>query len=67
LICDLATVERLESFAKVIKGRLDELQVSTRREETCRRAFVLWLEASRPEGRELEFWLRAEREWTGHD
>ncbi|WP_309500922.1 MULTISPECIES: DUF2934 domain-containing protein [Bradyrhizobium] len=67
LICDVATVERLESFAKVIKGRLDELQVSIQREETCSRAFVLWLEAGRPEGRDLEFWLRAEREWTGND
>lgn len=33
-------------------------------DEACvrRRAFDLWLEAGRPEGRELEFWLRAERE-----
>src|SRR4051812_10349833 len=34
-------------------------------EQIRRRAHELWEEAGRPEGRELEFWHRAERELQG--
>lgn len=34
------------------------------REKTSRRAFELWQSADRPEGRVLEFWLRAEQPGT---
>jgi hypothetical protein len=61
-IGDQATVENLETFAKEIKGKLDELQAAALYEETRRRAFELWLEAGQPEGRDLEFWLHAEQE-----
>lgn len=61
LISDQATVERLETFANEIKGKLDELQAAAVREDTRRRAFVLWQEAGRPDGHDLEFWLRAEQ------
>jgi hypothetical protein len=61
-IGDRTTVENLESFAKEIKGKLDELRAAALHEEIRRRAFGLWQEAGRPEGRDLEFWLRAEQE-----
>ena len=59
LIGDPATVARLESFAREIRGRLDELRAITLHDETSRRAFELWHEAGRPEGRDLDFWLQA--------
>jgi Protein of unknown function (DUF2934) len=62
LIGDEATVERLEHFANEIKRKLDELRAASLRDETHRRAHELWQEAGRPEGRDLEFWLRAEWE-----
>lgn len=61
-IGDRTTVKNLESFAKKIKGKLDELQAVALHEEIRTRAFGLWQEAGRPEGRDLEFWLRAEQE-----
>ncbi|MCK1719914.1 DUF2934 domain-containing protein [Bradyrhizobium sp. 141] len=64
-IGDRTTVRNLESFAKEIKGKLDELQAVALHEEIRRRAFGLWQEAGRPEGRDLEFWLRAEQKHYG--
>jgi Protein of unknown function (DUF2934) len=65
MIGDPATVQRLERFAEEIKAKLDDLQGAVKREATGRRAFELWHEAGRPEGRDLEFWLRAEGEQPG--
>ncbi|WP_247458743.1 DUF2934 domain-containing protein [Bradyrhizobium sp. 153] len=65
MISDQATVNRLATFAKEIKDKLDELQATTLREEIRRRAFEFWQEADRPEGRRSEFWLRAESEQPG--
>ncbi|MDI3567444.1 DUF2934 domain-containing protein [Bradyrhizobium sp. Arg816] len=65
LICDAATVERLQRFAKSIRNRLDELEATALREQTSHRAFELWRESGRPDGRDLEFWLRAESEQAG--
>ncbi|WP_166096493.1 DUF2934 domain-containing protein [Bradyrhizobium barranii] len=62
LISDGATVERLEAFAREISDRLRRLKAASLVEETRRRAYKLWENAGRPEGRDLEFWLRAERE-----
>lgn len=62
LISDGATVERLEAFAREISDRLRRLKAASLVEETRRRAYELWENAGRPEGRELEFWLQAERE-----
>jgi Protein of unknown function (DUF2934) len=55
----------LERFAEEIKAKLDDLQGAVKREATGRRAFELWHKAGRPEGRDLEFWLRAEGEQPG--
>ncbi len=39
-----------------------------RTEEVVRKmAYFNWLEAGRPEKRDLEFWLNAERVWIEHD
>ena len=35
------------------------------REIIRRIAYFHWLGAGRPEGRDLEFWLKAESEWIG--
>jgi hypothetical protein len=65
LIGDRETVERLETFASEIKERLADLRAALGRGKTSRRAYTLWQEAGRPEGRDVEFWLRAESEWPG--
>ncbi|WP_349253710.1 DUF2934 domain-containing protein [Bradyrhizobium sp. CB82] len=67
LIRDAATAEPLQSFAQEIKSKLNELHALILREETRKRAFELWHETGRPEGRDLEFWLRAESEWPAND
>jgi hypothetical protein len=61
----------IEEYAKFIASRNQLLgsagqlsavraSVSDPHEETRRRAYLLWEEAGRPEGRELELWLQAE-------
>ena len=61
-IADQAIVDRLEAFAGEISDRIRRLKAESLREETRRRAHELWQEAGQPVGRDLEFWLRAERE-----
>jgi hypothetical protein len=61
-IGDRETVQRLQEFAREISERLRILRTARLEEETRRRAHQLWEAAGRPEGRDLEFWLRAERE-----
>jgi hypothetical protein len=61
-IGDRETVQRLQEFAREIGERLRILKAARLEEETKRRAHELWEEAGRPEGRDLEFWLGAERE-----
>lgn len=65
LIGDRETVERLETFAREIRERLADLRAAVARGKISRRAHALWQEAGRPEGRDLEFWLRAESEGPG--
>ncbi|QOG16364.1 DUF2934 domain-containing protein [Bradyrhizobium sp. SEMIA] len=68
LIADKETVERLEAFAQDIGDRLRTLQAAAREEAIRKRAYELWLSAGRPGGRDLEFWLSAEREFLqGHN
>jgi hypothetical protein len=57
--------QRLEEFALEIGGRLRRLQAAAREEAIRGRAYDLWQAAGRPEGRDLDFWLRAERELRG--
>ncbi|MGY4431246.1 hypothetical protein ACVWWO_003723 [Bradyrhizobium sp. F1.13.1] len=61
-IGDGETVQRLQEFACQIAERLRILKAGSLEEKTKRRAHELWEAAGRPEGRDLEFWLHAERE-----
>ncbi|WP_439399246.1 DUF2934 domain-containing protein [Bradyrhizobium sp. PMVTL-01] len=65
MIVDEVTIERLRSFAQTIERKLADIQVGLEKQQTRTRAHQLWEEAGRPEGRDLEFWLRAEREIKG--
>lgn len=66
-IADRATVERLNAFAAEISDRLRRLRAASLEAEIKTRSNKLWEDAGRPEGRDLEFWLRAERELTQDD
>jgi len=60
---DQTTVERLKSWATVLRDRLKRiLRERGIKEEIAARARDLWDQNGRPEGRDLEFWLQAERE-----
>lgn len=60
---DLTTMQRLREFADELSARLKNHFASRRqREEIRARARELWEENGRPSGRDLEFWLQAERE-----
>jgi hypothetical protein len=60
---DLTTMQRLREFADELSARLKNYFASRRqREEIRARAQELWEQNGRPGGRDLEFWLRAERE-----
>ena len=60
---DRTTYERIRDFAEDIRQRLQRL-VSRRggQDEIRARARQLWEQAGRPAGRDLDFWLQAERE-----
>ncbi|MGY4623863.1 DUF2934 domain-containing protein [Bradyrhizobium sp. USDA 4486] len=62
LIADRVIVARLEDFAEEIGDRLRRLKAESVEEAIRRRAHELWQGAGQPVGRDLEFWLRAERE-----
>jgi hypothetical protein len=60
---DLTTMQRLREFADELSARLKNYFASRRqREEIRARARQLWEDNGRPAGRDLEFWLQAERE-----
>jgi Protein of unknown function (DUF2934) len=60
---DQTTVERLKSWATVLRDRLKRiLRERGIKEEIAARARDLWDQNGRPEGRDLEFWLQAESE-----
>lgn len=49
-----ATLETLEMTAQELESCTDAVR---------KMAYVIWLEAGQPEGKQLEFWLQAERQW----
>jgi hypothetical protein len=60
---DLTTMQRLREFVDELSARLKNYFASRRRREEIRaRAHELWEENGRPAGRDLDFWLQAERE-----
>jgi predicted RNA-binding Zn ribbon-like protein len=60
---DLTTYQRLKEFAEELRQRLQRRLVARRSTHAIRaRARELWEQHGRPTDRDLEFWLRAERE-----
>jgi hypothetical protein len=59
LVKDETTGHRFRSFAEELKRKLLRMM---RRGQVRARAYELWEQAGRPAGRELEFWLEAERQ-----
>jgi hypothetical protein len=57
-IKDESTVQRLLNFADELRQKLRQM---IRRPQVRARAYGLWEEAGRPIGRDVEFWLEAER------
>ena len=58
-VTDPSTIGRLRSFADELRLKLQRL---VRRPQVKARAYELWQEAGRPSGRDVEFWLEAERQ-----
>jgi hypothetical protein len=60
---DRTTYERIRDFAEDIRQRLQRLVFRRGGQDEIRaRARQLWEQAGRPVGRDLDFWLQAERE-----
>jgi hypothetical protein len=58
-IKDPSTARRLLNFADELRQNLRRMM---RRSQVRARAYELWEEAGRPLGRDVEFWLEAERQ-----
>ncbi|MCA6102540.1 DUF2934 domain-containing protein [Bradyrhizobium australafricanum] len=62
-ISDQTTYQRLKAFVDELTEGLRRLIAARRSKQEVRaRAHELWEQNGRPSGRDLEFWLRAERE-----
>jgi hypothetical protein len=58
-IKDESTVRRLRNFADELRQKLKRMM---HRRQVRARAYELWEEAGQPAGRDVEFWLEAERQ-----
>jgi hypothetical protein len=64
-VSDQTTIERLLAWAEDLRRKLKQHREARRTKDEIRtRARELWEENGRPDGRDLEFWLRAETEIT---
>jgi hypothetical protein len=62
-ITDQTTYQRLEAFVEELREGLRRRMAARRSKQEIRaRAHDLWEQHGRPVGRDLEFWLQAERE-----
>jgi hypothetical protein len=62
-VTDQTTYQRLKAFVEELRQRLQQrLAVRRSKEEIRARARELWEQNGRPVGRDVEFWLQAERE-----
>jgi hypothetical protein len=59
LIGDPAAVKAIHEEAGKLKMTAEEME---RQHDIQERAHEIWIENGRPEGRDIEFWLAAERE-----
>ena len=65
---DQTTYQRLKDFVEELRQRLRQRLAARRsKEEIGARARELWEHHGRPTGRDLEFWLQAERELRESD
>ena len=65
-VTDQTTVQRLLQFVEDLREKLRQRLAARRTKEEIRaRARELWEQNGCPEGRDLEFWLRAETEICG--
>jgi hypothetical protein len=62
-VSDRTTYQRLKAFVEELRLRLQQRLAARRTKEKIRtRAWELWDHHGRPVGRDVEFWLQAERE-----
>ena len=62
-VTDQTTYQRLTAFIEELRQRLKQRLTARRsREKIKARAWELWEQQGRPLGRDVEFWLQAERE-----
>jgi hypothetical protein len=67
-VTDPTTVERLRAWIEDLKQRLRQRREARRiKQEITLRAQAIWEENGRPSGCDLEFWLQAESEISGHN
>jgi hypothetical protein len=62
LVNDPAAVQAITDLVDEYEMTAAELE---KRQQTRERAHEIWIERGRPEGRDVEFWLLAERELDG--
>jgi hypothetical protein len=62
LVTDDRAAKALDELAEESEMTAAELE---KRHQTRERAHALWIEHGRPHGRDVEFWLAAERELSG--
>jgi ABC-type siderophore export system fused ATPase/permease subunit len=62
---DQTTLQRIREFADELKKNLQRILSGRRSKHAIKaRARELWEQNGRPTGRDVEFWLQAERELT---
>jgi hypothetical protein len=62
-ITDPTTYQRLKAFVEELRQKRQQRLAARRlKEKIRRRAWELWEQEGRPVGRDVEFWLQAERE-----
>ena len=66
-ISDPTTVERLTGWIRELRQKLRQRMEARRTKDAIQtRARELWEQNGRPTGRDLDFWLQAEREIISH-
>jgi hypothetical protein len=58
-VSDETTIQRLRNYAEELRQKLFQM---VRRPKVRARAYELWTQAGQPPGRDIEFWLEAERQ-----
>ena len=65
---DPTTYQRIKAFIEELRQKLQRRRLARKTKEGVRaRARELWDQHGRPPGRDLDFWLEAERQLGGND